>query len=155
MNQLPEGADPITLPDDQVRSLRAVSGLMIPASSEYQLPGADDDVIFGDILRSIGRDAAAVRDALLALDQYGGALFADLPLQMRAAVADRFRRDRPALAGALVTLVAACYYRDDRVMRSIHMEPRPPFPKGFAVEEGDWSLLEPVLARGRIYRVVP
>jgi hypothetical protein len=32
--------------------------------------------------------------------------------------------------------------------------PRPPFPKGRVVEQGDWSLLDPVRARPRMYRVV-
>ncbi|MGH7054344.1 MAG: hypothetical protein ACREFK_16060 [Stellaceae bacterium] len=31
-------------------------------------------------------------------------------------------------------------------MRSLGMEPRPPYPKGFEVESGDWSLLDPVRA---------
>jgi hypothetical protein len=37
-------------------------------------------------------------------------------------------------------------------MRSLGMEPRPPYPKGFAVEQGDWSLLDPVRARPTLYR---
>ena len=44
---------------------------------------------------------------------------------------------------ALVRVVLLCYYRDDRVMRSLGQEPRPPFPKGHVVEQGDWSLLDP------------
>ncbi len=48
--------------------------------------------------------------------------------------------------------VARCSYRDERVMRSLGMEPQPPFPKGFDLPQGDWSLLDPVRARGRIYR---
>jgi len=51
-----------------------------------------------------------------------------------------------------VSLVMQCYYRDDRVMESLGMEPRPPFPEGFEVEEGDWSMLEPVQRRGKIWR---
>ena len=51
--------------------------------------------------------------------------------------------------------VSRCYYRDDRVMRSIGMELRPPFPRGFDVAPGDWSLLDPVRARGRIWRDAP
>ena len=38
------------------------------------------------------------------------------------------------------------------VMRSLGMEPRPLFPKGFEVEQGDWSLLDPVRARPKLYR---
>ena len=37
-------------------------------------------------------------------------------------------------------------------MRSLGMEPRPAFPKGFEVERGDWSLLDPVRARPKLYR---
>ncbi len=44
------------------------------------------------------------------------------------------------------------YYRDDRVMRSLDMELRPPFPGGFTVEQGDWSLLDPVRSRPKLWR---
>jgi len=40
-------------------------------------------------------------------------------------------------------------------MRAIGMELRPPFPRGFEVAQGDWSLLDPVRARGRIWRDAP
>ena len=55
----------------------------------------------------------------------------------------------------LTRIVLQCYYRDDRVMRSLDMEVRPPFPKGFEVEQGDWSLLDPVRARPKLFRDVP
>ena len=54
----------------------------------------------------------------------------------------------------LVSITAQCYYRDDRVMQALGMEPRPPFPEGFTIEEGDWTLLEPVRRRGKLYRDV-
>jgi hypothetical protein len=50
--------------------------------------------------------------------------------------------------------VLVCYYRDDRVMLSLGQEPRAPFPKGHTVEQGDWSLLEPVKRRAPFYRKV-
>ena len=59
----------------------------------------------------------------------------------------------PPLA-ALVRVVLLCYYRDDRVMRSLGQETRAPFPLGHVVEQGDWSLLDPVRARPPMYRVV-
>ena len=40
------------------------------------------------------------------------------------------------------------------MMRSLGQEPRPPFPQGHVVEQGDWSLLDPVRARPRMYRSV-
>jgi hypothetical protein len=39
-------------------------------------------------------------------------------------------------------------------MHSLGQEPRPPFPKGHTVEQGDWSLLDPVKARQPFYRRV-
>ena len=53
---------------------------------------------------------------------------------------------------ALTGLVVQCYYRDDRVMADLQMDPRPPHPQGYAVPEGDWSLLDPVRAREKMYR---
>ena len=53
---------------------------------------------------------------------------------------------------ALTRAVAQCYYRDARIMQSLGMEVRPPFPEGFQVEQGDWSMLDPVRARKPFYR---
>lgn len=148
-----------TLSVEERRALRCLVALMIPASEAYGVPGADDEAIFADIVRSLGRDADAVRQALRQLDERSrgasdGLPFADLPAEERAAIAQRLRDEQPARAAVLVAVTVRCYYRDDRVMRSLGMEPRPPFPGGFEVEQGDWSLLEPVRSRGRIYRDV-
>src|ERR1700741_4432643 len=35
---------------------RVIAGMMIPQSDEYQVPGADDAAIQGDILATLGRD---------------------------------------------------------------------------------------------------
>lgn len=142
------------LSDDEGRSLRCVAALMIPASVEYQVPGADDETIFTDIATSIDRDVNAVRQALQRLDELSKGIFADAPTDVQRSIVQQFRDGHPSLAAVLVAVTVRCYYRDDRVMRSLGMEPRPPFPKGFAVESGDWSLLDPVRARPKIYRDV-
>ena len=36
-----------TLSDAELRDLRALAGLMIPASTRYGVPGADDEQIIG------------------------------------------------------------------------------------------------------------
>ena len=48
----------------QCDDLRAIAGLIIPASAEFAVPGADDPAIQADILATLGRDAAQVREAL-------------------------------------------------------------------------------------------
>ena len=139
---------------EQVRDLRALAGLIIPPSEAYDAPGADDDKIFGDILRSLERDRDDICRALAHLATLSGGAFADLEPERRAEVATAFRETGGAPLAALVRVVLLCYYRDDRVMRSLGQEPRPPFPKGHVVEQGDWSLLDPVRARPPMYRVV-
>ncbi len=143
---------PAILSNAEQHALRCVAALMIPASPEHAVPGADDAAIFADILASLTRDAAGVREALKTLDQLCGGVFADLSGTAQRAIAQRLREAHAPLAALLVTAVVRCYYRDDRVMRSLGMEVRPPFPQGFEVEQGDWSLLDPVRARGKIYR---
>ena len=139
----------------QRRSLRCLLGHMIPASREYGVPGADDEAIFADVLTTARTQASHVQHALQALDALADGSFADLDAARQLAVAETFRAQQPALAGLLAAITVQCYYRDDRVMRSLDMEPRPPHPRGFEVEPGDWSLLDPVRLRPKLYRDAP
>jgi hypothetical protein len=127
--------------------LRAVAANIIPASSEYNVPGADDAVIQADMLATLGRDAPMVREALDHLARLAGMPLANLDAARRDAVAREFRASGGAAAATLTRVVLQCYYRDDRVLRSLGLELRPPFPKGYELEQGDWSLLDPVKAR--------
>jgi hypothetical protein len=127
--------------------LRAVAAMIIPASSEYNVPGADDAVIQADMLATLGRDTPAVSAALDHLARLAGMPLAKLDAAQREAVAKEFRASGGAATATLVRVVLQCYYRDDRVLRSLGLELRPPFPKGYELEQGDWSLLDPVKAR--------
>jgi hypothetical protein len=137
------------LSEAEASTLRAFAGTMIPASAAYGVPGADDERIFADILKSLGRDLDDVRSAL----RRRGA-FADLAPERRLEAANALRAAGGPDVAALSRVVLLCYYRDDRVMRSLGQEPRPPFPKGHVVEQGDWSLLDPVKRRAPFYRKV-
>jgi hypothetical protein len=142
----------ITLTAAQRDDLRTIAGAMIPASAEYSVPGADDAIIQADIVATLGRDAGMVRQALDQLAQLAGMPFADLDAMRRAAVARQFRASCGAAAATLARVVLQSYYRDDRVVRSLGLELRPPFPKGYTLEQGDWSLLDPVKARPSMWR---
>ena len=140
---------------DETRSLRCVAGMMIPASAAHGVPGADDDAIFADIMDSIGLDAILVKQALRHLDALAGSVFADLDSTRRHATAASLRAAGGKPLMALIRVIAQCYYRDERVMRSLTIEVRPPFPQGYEVEQGDWSLLDPVRSRVAFYRHAP
>jgi hypothetical protein len=148
-------ADEPLLSADERRSLRCLAGIMVPASKEFGVPGADDDAIFADIVASLGPDARLVSAALRRLDSLCGGRFADQGAAAQQAACEALRKECSPLVPVLVRVIVQCYYRDDRVMRSLNMEPRPPYPLGFEVESGDWSLLDPVRARGKIYRDAP
>jgi hypothetical protein len=132
--------------------LRAVAAMIIPASAEYAVPGADDATIQADMLATLGRDAAAVCEALDHLARLAGMPLADLDAISREAVASEFRASGGTRAATLIRVVLQCYYRDDRVLRSLGLELRAPFPKGYPLEQGDWSLLDPVKARPSMWR---
>ena len=131
----------------QRHDLRIVAAMIVPASDEYKVPGADDPAIQADMLATLGRDTAMVRQALDHLARLAGQPLADLDAAGRDAVAREFRASGGEAAAVLVRVVLQCYYRDDRVLRSLGLELRAPFPKGYTLEQGDWSLLDPVKAR--------
>lgn len=153
------------------QALLALAAALIPASGEHGVPSAGDPSIAADILATANRYHAPVAAALAMLEALArarhGRPLADLDDGQRAALTANASQDElggdagetfaAGVAGqrTLLGIVAQCYYRDDRVMRSLGMEPRPPFPDGFDVDQGDWSLLDPVKRRGRMYREAP
>jgi hypothetical protein len=146
--------DQATLTPRQRQDLRTIAAMIIPASTEYQVPGADDDAIQTDILATLGRDTRPVVEALDYLARLAGMPIADLSPAARDGVARQFRSTGGVAAATLVRVVLQCYYRDDRVLRSLGLELRAPFPRGHVLEDGDWSLLDPVKARARTMRQV-
>jgi len=141
-----------TLTEAEIADLRCIAAMIIPASAQYGVPGADDDTIVADIVNSIGRDRHEVCDALGTLRRLAGGPFAALDHTSRIDVAGQLRAEGGTSISVLTRLVLLCYYRDDRVMVSLGMEARPPFPKGHVLEQGDWSLLDPVRARKPFWR---
>ena len=139
----------------QCRDLRCLAGIMIPASQEFAVPGADDPIIFDDIMRSLNRDLDEVCKALTQLVTAAGAAFSEVDEARRAAVAETFLSSGTPEVTTLGRVILQCYYRDDRVVSSLGLEPRPPFPKGHTLEQGDWSLLDAVRNRPKMWRDPP
>ncbi|UPJ60755.1 hypothetical protein [Bradyrhizobium sp. 192] len=135
--------------------LRTIAAMIVPASDEYKVPGADDPAIQADMLATLGRDTKLVAAALDHLARLASQPLAELDAARRDAVAQEFREAGGVAAATLVRVVLQCYYRDDRVLRSLGIELRAPFPKGHVLPDGDWSLLDPVKARGGSLRQVP
>jgi hypothetical protein len=138
----------------ELRDLRRLLGFMVPSSTDYRVPGADDGAIFADIVCSLGRDQSAVRKALAILREMAGEDFAAIDeAEVEATAMALLRREGPEIT-ALGRAVLHCYYRDERVVRSLGLEPGAPFPKGHIVQQGDWSLLDAMRNRPQMWRDV-
>jgi len=145
-------SEPNALTPAQRNDLRTIAAMIIPASEEYMVPGADDAAVQADMLATLGRDTAMVSAALDHLAKLAGKPLAALDAARREAVAKEFRAEGGAPAATLTRVVLQCYYRDDRVLRSLGLELRAPFPQGYTLAQGDWSVLDPVKKRPRSLR---
>ena len=144
------------LSDNDTRDLIILVAMIVPPSKEHDLPGADDPLIFTDILAAAAPHSATIVPAIQALDTIARDLqatgFADLAVEQQETSADTFRKHHAAEAELLEALTVQCYYRDERVKNNLDMDTRPPFPVGFELEQGDWSLLDKVRKRPAFYR---
>ena len=138
--------------DTELRDLRDIAGTMIPANAERDLPGADDPAIQADIVRTVNRDLPRVKEAIAAIAAQAGGTFGALDVDRREALINDYYEGKSAPAVTLGRVILGAYYRDDRVLTALGVEPRAPFPKGYAVEQGDWSLLDAVRNRPQLWR---
>jgi len=138
--------------DAELRDLRDIAGTMIHPDTKRRLPGADDPAIQADIARTVGRDLPLVKEAIAAIVAKSGGVFAALDQDRREALINDYHAGRSAPIMTLGRVILGAYYRDDRVLSALGMEPRPPFPKGYTVEQGDWSLLDAVRNRPQLWR---
>ena len=139
----------------QREALDAVLDAIIPPTPDGR-PGASE-VGVSEYLRerepallpALREDLARVEEA--AQGQHGMP-FSELDAPRRDALLAALRTAEPGFLHALALAAVTCYYQNERVLRAIGVDPRPPFPRGHEVPAGDLSLLDAVRARGRLYR---
>lgn len=136
----------------ELDSLRTIAGTMVPADAALGVPGADDPAILDDIARSAGRDLLLVRRAISEIAAKAGGAFAALDREKREALINGYHAGGGAAIMALGRLILGAYYRDDRVLIALKQDARAPFPKGYSLEQGDWSLLDAVRRRPPLWR---
>jgi hypothetical protein len=147
--------DPGILSPIDSADLRRIAGIMIPADKTYGVPGADDPAIFDDLLSTLGGDRPHVHIALQQLTVLAGGPFSRLSPGQAAQLAATFlATDTPEVA-ILGRLILQCYYRDERVLHALGVDPRPPFPRGHILEQGDWRLLDAVRTLPPMWRRAP
>lgn len=142
--------------EPQRELLAALAALMIPAENE--LPSAADSAIFAAVVAGLVRQPGQVDAGLglltsMAKERFS-APFPSLNSADKLELVATLRSELPAFMTLFESTVAAAYYRDDRVLRSLDLPARAPFPEGHAVTPTDWSLLDPVRQRPPFYRNV-
>ena len=128
--------------------LRTVAAMIIPASDEYKVPGADDPAIQADMLATLGRDTALVTAGARSSraprrpSRWPSSMRPDA-MRSRTSSAPpaalRPRRSSASCCNATTATTACCARSGWSCARR--------FRKGYTLEQGDWSLLDPVKAR--------
>ena len=141
----------------QRSTLAAVLDALVPPSADGRLPGAGELGLASGIEEQLGAMCAFIARGIDALDglarERGANGFAALDATERAAVLDAHAADDPGFLPGLVFQVYSAYYQHPRVLSGLGLEPRPPHPKGYALEQPDLgALLAPVRARAKLYR---
>ena len=151
------GSDAV-LDSDQQGTFGAILDMIIPASGDGRFPSAAETDVLGYVAKTDPKLLETVRIELDRLNTMSenlhGLVFGDAHETVRQELLDEIRGKEPQFLRGLALQTVTCYYQDDRVMEAIGMEARPPFPKGYEVVAGDLSLLDPVRARGQVYRDV-
>ena len=136
----------------------AAPDAIIGASDDGQLPGASNFDIWGYICTQAPNLITTIQSEMAQLDTAAmegfSVPFTQLTEPDRQSVVDGLRAEQRSFMRGLATQTIACYYQQDLVLEAIGMEARPPFPQGYTVKQGDLSLLDPVRARGKMYRDV-
>lgn len=154
-NQLIQSDNPFT--DAERTLIGKLAHMMIPASGKYGVPGADDAAILSTILAKGKAHESLLKKGVydfsqLAQDQQKTA--SELSDKELLALMKDFRMSHRSFVQTLMTITAQSYYQDERVLKSLDLEARPPFPQGYSLQQGDWSLLDPVKQKDKIYREV-
>ena len=147
------------LTSGQRANLDIVLDLIVPPSADGRMPGAAEVGVPAYLFAEAPDALPVLRRELDELERRAcerfARGFAELEQSARKPLLDEMRAQAPSFMSRLAMETLACYYQHDRVLAGLGMEARPPYPKGYQVALGDLSLLEPVRARGKIYRDVP
>ncbi len=140
----------------QKNLLSLLVDLMIPA--EGVMPGAADPDIFSSILGDLAEHHSTTLSLLEMISSESDDVFANGFEQLdggdRMELISRLKTRAPELVQFLQFHTVNNYYQDNRVMKALGMEARPPYPGGYTLEPTDWSLLDPVRERTEIYKKI-
>ena len=144
---------------DQQRGLAAVLDEIIPPSGDGTLPGAGALGLAAFVDEALDRTPALrplIVAGLAAADELargrGADGFATLRAPERRAALDELSATQPAFLPSLTFHSYVGYYQDGRVIEALGLEDRAPYPRGYDMEPSDFTLLDPVRQRPKLFR---
>lgn len=132
---------------------------LIPSRPDGRLPGAGTlgvGAVVEHATAGTPELGQMLTHGLAALDDVarrsGAEGFAALSPTARVAALRDMEQVEPMFLATLLTLACVGYYSAEPVVAALKGSARPPHPLGYELESDDLSLLDPVRARGKLYR---
>ena len=154
----PQGNRAAPFSKAQRATLNRLTDLMIPASTDGRMPAASSLDLYADVGVLSATDRAAFESGLADIEHRAqakhSASVTDLADADAAALVDAMRAEGSAFVQAFTVQTAGRYLMNETVMPLIGLPPRAHWPQGHVVEEGDWSLIDVVRLRPKLYREV-
>ena len=139
------------LRDDHLRILEAVLDAIIPPCEELGMPGAGEAGVALHISQAIEQSPEIEPGIAAGLSALGSEFPGRAPSERAQALVE-LSADQPGFVPGLLFHTYQGYYESPKVLEALDLPPRPPHPQGYEMEPSDFSLLEPVRARGKLYR---
>ncbi len=143
---------------EQQATLDALADLLIPASDDGCMPSAKSLALLADGRPLTAPERALFEQGLADLEarssRLHGTAFAHLPAAEAMALVDALRQERSAFLQSYMVQIVGRYLAHESVLPLIGLPVRPHWPEGHVVAPGDWSLIDVVRKRGKIYREV-
>lgn len=139
------------LADDEKSTLASVLEELLPRRDDGRLPGAGElglaEAVDSATRALPLRPAIVAALASLAANGFSAQLQPEKLARMQA-----LAQEAPAVFQALLAQAYGAYYTHPSVVETLGLPPRPPFPKGYDVPPTDFSVLDPVRRRAKLYR---
>ena len=139
----------------QLALLNVLADHIIPRDDSRNMPSAADVPYLDSLVSDLEYYIPQLKAELLELNELSApSQFVDLDRDVQERVLNELRESRPDYLHRYAIHIYSRYYNDPRVLANLGLEARAPYPKGYTdyVKRGDLSLLDPVRARGPIYR---
>nr|HPU52379.1 gluconate 2-dehydrogenase subunit 3 family protein [Burkholderiaceae bacterium] len=132
--------------------------LMIPASPDGRMPAASSLDLYADPGLLSQADRAVLESGLTQIAERAQAQHGLSVVQLSDAQAmpliEAMRAEGSAFVQVFTVQTAGRYLMHPTVLPLIGLPARPHWPQGHAVDEGDWSLIDVVRQRPKLYRKV-